>query len=402
MAITIGEDGLPSMAVEELAHASPEEIDAYRRAVALLRIHPLRVCALRAADVTGLSSDPRLMQLPGAKGADAAGIPPGRVRSLLETTMLMSNGTTHQRRRGAFTKTFAHPVVRRKREQVRAVADQIVDDLPRGKAFDFLDLCASRLPAEMIATVLGLPIEQSPWFARQVYSLSRCLTLPYDINNHDEVEAAAEALYHFVAETLAERRETPRDDFLSMLATDGSARALSPEELIYQVMSVIIGGSDTTRSAFNMAVGRLLQNRALWNEVQANRDLIPAAVNEALRLEPPVGGMPRYVPEPITIGELNVEAGQLLNLLTLSAMRDETCFARPEAFDLHREDHILPHPVFGGGAHRCLGEMLARIELEEGLAALMDGAPDIELVEMPRMLGNLGIRRSTPLIARIP
>ena len=58
--------------------------------------------------------------------------------------------------------------------------------------------------------------------------------------------------------------------------------------------------------------------------------------------------------------------------------------------------------MFGGGAHRCLGEMLARIELEEGLAALLDGAPDIEMLEAPKMLGISGIRRSTPLIARIP
>ena len=91
----------------------------------------------------------------------------------------------------------------------------------------------------------------------------------------------------------------------------------------------------------------------------------------------------------------------MMALSTLSAMRDETSVAAPETFDLNRQDTVRPHLVFGGGAHRCLGEMLARIELEEGLAALMDGAPDIELVEAPQMLGFGGIRRSTPLIARI-
>jgi cytochrome P450 family 103 len=80
---------------------------------------------------------------------------------------------------------------------------------------------------------------------------------------------------------------------------------------------------------------------------------------------------------------------------------DERHFQQPDEFRLHRADHKRPHPVFGGGAHRCLGEMLARIELEEGLAALMAGAPGIELVSAPHMEGTSGIRRTTPLMAII-
>ena len=402
MKTTIGEDGIPFLPAEELPNATLEDMDTFRRAAPLLRTHPMRLLALRAADVEKLPGDPRLVQLPGGPYCDAVGIPAGRCRSFLENFMLMSNGADHQRRRGAFTRTFAHPVVKAKRAQVRAVADRIVADLPRGEPFDFLDLCASRLPAEMIAEVLGLPVEQSSWFAHQVYSLSRCLMAPYDIEHHDEIEGSAEALYGFVAEALEARRQAPKDDFLSMLATDESARALDHEELIYQVMGVILGGSDTTRSGFNIMVGRLLGDRALWEEVKADRSLIPAAIDESLRLEPPVGNLPRYTPAAIAFGDLSVDAGQVLGLSTLSAMRDETRVKDPEKFDLHRTDHVRPHLVFGGGAHRCLGEMLARLELEEGLAALMDGAPGIEMIEAPRMLGLGGIRRSTPLIARIP
>lgn len=399
---TTGEDGIPFIPAEEFAEAPLSVVDDCRRAAPLLRTHPMRVLALRAEDVTRLATDPSLIQLPGANYADAVGIPPGRCRTFLENFMLMSNGEVHQRQRRTFATTFAHPVVRRKREEVRAVADAIVADLPRGQDFDFLDLCASRLPAEVIAQVLGLPVDQSRWFAREVYSLSRCLMVPYAIEAHDEIEAAAEALHTFVTDALDERRSAPRDDLLSMLATDETARALASEELTYQVMGLILAGSDTTRSGFNAAVGRLLEDRPLWDEVMAYRDLIPAAIDEALRIEPPVASLPRYVPAAVEIGGLTVEAGQVLSLSTLSAMRDDASLAAPETFDLHRKDHMRPHPVFGGGAHRCLGEMLARIELEEGLAALMDGAPTIEMVEAPVIQGVGGIRRSTPLIARIP
>lgn len=401
MDLVTGDDGLPVVSAEDLSRASLADIDDWRRHTPVLRSNPMRVVALRAEDVIRLISDPRLVQLPGAQYALVSGIPEGQVRNLLEGTMLMTNGPAHQHLRGAFNTTFAHPVVRRKREQVRAVADRIVADLPRDEPFDFLDLCASRLPAEVIATVLGLPVDQSAWFARQVYSLSRCLSVPYEIGAHDDIEAAAEALYHFTAESLDARRAAPRDDLLSMLVTDRSERALQPDELIHQVMTIILAGSDTTRAAFNMLVGRLLEQPARWDEVRADRTLIPAAIDESLRLDPPVGSLPRYVTAPVEFGTLTVPPGQVLGLSTLSAMRDENSHESPERFDLHRGHQLRPHPVFGGGAHRCLGEMLARIELEEGLAALMDGVPRIALVEPGGMVGFGGIRRATPLVVRI-
>ena len=187
-----------------------------------------------------------------------------------------------------------------------------------------------------------------------------------------------------------------------MLVSDESDRALENEELIYQIMGRILGGSDTTRSGFNMIVVRLLFDRSLWDKVQADRSLIPSAIDEALRLEPPVAGVARYNVASIEVAGVTLAAGQLVGLSTMSAMRDETRVSNPEIFDLHREDRQLLHVVLGAGAHRCLGEMLARLEMEEGLAALLDGAPDIEMVEAPKMVGVPGLRKSTPMIARIP
>ncbi|MEX0280390.1 MAG: cytochrome P450 [Arenibacterium sp.] len=402
MALKTGDDGLPFLPSEDFSKLSLSELDALRREHRVVRVHPMRVVALRNEDIHKLISDARLIQLPGPEYCAASGIAPGRCQSFLTNFMLMMNGPEHQRLRAAFARTFAHPVMRGKREDVRRVADRIVADLPRGEPFDFLDLCASRLPAEMIAEVLGLPVSQSRWFAEQVYSLSRCLMVPYDVANHDEIDAAAETLYQFVDEAMTMRRDSPQEDLLSMLATDESARALDPETLNYQVMGLILAGSDTTRSGFNVTVGLLLGNRSVWDEINANRDLIPQAIEEALRVAPPVGSTPRFSPAPVELPGTTIPAMQVVGLSTLSAMRDEEQLIDPERFDLHRKDAVKPNMVFGGGAHRCLGEMLARIEMEEGLAALMDAVPDIELVTAPRLLGNAGIRRSTPLIARIP
>ena len=400
MQTTIGDDGLPFLPLEDYVKLSLPQIDTLRREMPIIRTTPTRVSLLRDSDVRAMMSHPDLVQIPGPEFCDFVGIPAGRCRTFLETFMLMTNGEDHKHRRGAFARVFAHPVLRQKRNQVRVVANRVIADLPRGTPFDFLALCASRLPAEMIAEVLGLKTKDSVWFAQHVYSLSNCLMVPYV--GHDDIEASANALYDFAAATLEDRRKAPQDDLISMLVTDESDRALEDEELIYQIMGLILGGSDTTRSGFNMIVARLLSDRSLWDEVKADRNLIPSAIDEALRLEPPVAGVARYNVAPVEVAGVTLAAGQLVGLSTMSAMRDETKVSNPEVFDLHRKDRQLPHVVFGAGAHRCLGEMLARLEMEEGLTALLDGAPDIEMIEAPKMVGVLGLRKSTPMIARIP
>jgi cytochrome P450 len=102
----------------------------------------------------------------------------------------------------------------------------------------------------------------------------------------------------------------------------------------------------------------------------------------------------RVSAEPIELDGRVIPAGQFLTLSLMSAMRDEMAFAEPDSFDIHRADQRRLHLVFGGGPHRCIGEALARAELEEGLAALTERLPQLHLAgEPPRVEGHFGIRR---------
>jgi cytochrome P450 len=114
--------------------------------------------------------------------------------------------------------------------------------------------------------------------------------------------------------------------------------------------------------------------------------LIPGAVLEALRYEPSVAGFGRFTSEDIGIDDYLLPAHRLLTLSTLSAMRDPALYPEPDSFNIRRTDHPRWHMVFGGGAHRCLGEALARAELEEGLAALAARIPQMELKGEPAQL----------------
>ncbi|HEU0222773.1 MAG TPA: cytochrome P450 [Paracoccaceae bacterium] len=369
----------------------------------VIRMDENRYTAIRARDVMALLPDPRLCQLEGRDFVRFVGIPEGAAARFFTDFLVFSNGETHRRRRAPFARSFAHAAARALRPEIRRVADRIMAEMPRGRAFDFVEAVAGRVPGEMIASVLGIPQADVPHFTRLVYTLALAVGPVFPESRFAEIEAAAAELTDYTGRLLAERRRAPREDLLTRLLerTEGED-ALGPAELVFQVMTVILGGSDTTRSGFAMMVALLLQHPEQWAAVKVDPALIPGAVAEALRYQPPVGSLPRFTLEPIEIGGITVPGGVSLSLSTLSAMRDPELYADPDRFDIRRSDHPRLHLVFGGGVHRCLGEMLARLELEEALAALIAAAPGIRLAgEAPRMLGFGGIRLATPMAVRV-
>jgi cytochrome P450 len=168
-----------------------------------------------------------------------------------------------------------------------------------------------------------------------------------------------------------------------------------------QVIGLILGGSDTTLAGIAITLSLLLQHPDQWAAVKADPALIPGAVTEALRHEPPTGSLPRFCAKTFEVDGITIPAGVLVALSTLSAMRDEDVLADPDRFDITRADGPRLHMVFGGGPHRCLGETLARLEMEEALAAVIATAPGIELIEPARTEGYGGIRKVTPMMVRV-
>jgi cytochrome P450 len=226
------------------------------------------------------------------------------------------------------------------------------------------------------------------------------VTTIYPHEQHEMIESAAVELFDYVDAHLASRLQAPRGDLLSELVTSWQAdQSISFDSPIFQVIGMIIGGSDTTRAAFAKLVALLLQHRQAWEALKADGTLIPGAISEAMRFDPSVGSIPRITTEPVEISGAHLPAGTAMILSTLSALRDPVLYPDPDRFDIHRE-HPRLHPV-GSGPHRCIGEMLARLEMEEGLSALIAGAPDIEMESPPRMIGFGGIRQITPMPVRI-
>ena len=340
--------------------------------------------ALRAADVERLITDPATRQME-TDSIRARGVTQGTLFDFFSNSMLFTNGPDHRRRRAPVSRAFAWQLVAALRPRIRAVAEELIDAARSHRAMNFLDDFCALIPARLVSEVLGLPPEDIPKFTRCVYAMSRGINASFTPADLPAIDAAACELRDYVERLLASRRAAPREDFLSgFVKAIDEAGNLSPLEAVVQIMTLIIGGSDTTRAAMAVQVALLLEHREQWDAVCTEPELIPGAVSEALRYEPSVASVPRVTLQDLEIEDSVVLQGQLLTLSTMSAMRDPAVYAEPDRFDIRRIDQRSKHLVFGGGSHRCLGELLARAELEGALAALTSRLPSLEIVENRR------------------
>jgi cytochrome P450 len=384
----------PALSIAQLDQDPHGVFRRYRHLTPLLRRENLGYIAIRAADIEPLAFDPRTRQIETEQLA-ARGIHSGPLVELWSTSMLFSNGGEHRRRRAPMSRAFAFKLIEEMRPRIRTAVGQLIEQHLRDGELDFLDDFASLIPARIIAEILGIPPADVPHFTELVYSVSRSLSFSYAREEIQGMEASARQLMEYVDELLGARGSALNNEFLTSYSkTVTEAGDLSAAEILSQVVTIIIAGSDTTRGALAVQAALLLQHREQWDAVCADPALIPGAVSESLRYEPVVGSIPRFTVEDIEIDGYRVPRNSILSLSTLSAMRDPGQYVDPDRFNIRRTDHPRRHLVFGLGVHRCLGETLARAELEESLAALVSLLPQLELAGKPPSLqGHGGIRR---------
>lgn len=352
---------------------------------------------VRYADIMALISDTHTRQLE-TEALVYRGIAEGSLFDFYANSLLLSNAPAHARRRAPLSRAFAFRLIQDLRPHIRALVGGMLDEIGTRGETDFLAAFASPLPARLIADILGIPREEAPDFAAKVYTMTRGLGGFRD-EDFPAIEAAAADLMRYVENLLAERRREPREDFLSSyLARVDEDGTLSPIETLMQIVSVIVGGSDTTRFGLTSTVSQLLQKRAQWEALTADPALAPGAVLEGLRYEPPVGAIGRVVTVLVEIDGVRLEPGTVVNLSILSGQRDETVFAEPHVFDVGRQDHPRWSLSFGHGVHRCVGEALARAEMEEALIVLSQRLPGLTLAgDPPVAKGHTGIRGITAM-----
>lgn len=315
------------------------------------------------------------------------GIVSGPIFELVQTGMLFANGEAHQRRRSPVSRTFAFKLMDAMRPKASALTAELVETRIGQGPVDFVNEIAAQIPARLIADILGIPRSDLPVFMRWIADTSEALGY-VDPARREAIEASLAAFNAYVADLLNDRRAAPRDDFLTdYVAATARDASMTEGEIRTQVVGLILAGSDTTRGSLCMTLAHLLGHPDQWAAFCADPDgLKRGVVDEGLRFEPVVGGIPRIALKDLDIDGYHVPAGTPVVISLLSALRDPDVYAEPERFDIHRADHPRWHPIFGAGAHRCVGEALARAEMEEALATIARLAPNTLLVgDFPRL-----------------
>ncbi|MDK1374744.1 MULTISPECIES: cytochrome P450 [unclassified Sinorhizobium] len=356
---------------------------------------------LRANDVQTLVSDPRTRQIE-TELVRARGIFGGPVMDLVSNSLLFSNGDTHRRRRQPLSRCFAFRMMESLRPNVRSLAEELVTLKLGDGVMKLRDDYAAAIPAITIAGILGIPRCDVPLFTSLAYRVSKVLTTSWTQDDLPDIEAAINELSSYVSSVIDDRRKRPRADFLSdYVASGDEAAGMSALEAVMQIVSVVLGGTDTTRAAIVIMVGLLLDRQdGLWRALRHQPAMVAAAVSESLRFEPAVASIPRLAVEDISLDGYVIPRGSPVLLSTMSALRDPEVFVDPDHFNLTRPLGKW-HPVFGGGEHRCLGEALARIEMEEALAALLSSPLSLELGDQQLSIyGHAGIRQVDELLVR--
>ena len=328
----------------------------------------------RYADVKAISKDPQRFSSAGGIRPDQPGMP----------MMIDMDDPAHWGRRKLVNRGFTPKRVRASEPAVRAACTEILDAVCEQGEADLVYDIAAQLPMIMIGDALGVAPEDRAdllrWSDDMVSSQSGRATDEAFVKA-GEAFAAYEA---YARRVIAERAAEPRDDLMSVLVhaeVDGDR--LDDEEIIWESLLILVGGDETTRHVISEGVLELLRNPDQLAALQADPSLLPGAVEELLRWVTPLKNMCRTVVEDGAYetdrGTVQLRAGQKLMLLYHSANFDEAVFAQPRRFDIRRSPN--EHVAFGFGAHFCLGNSLARLEIKVMLEELLRRLPDLRLAD---------------------
>ncbi|GAA4216487.1 cytochrome P450 [Actinocatenispora rupis] len=325
----------------------------------------------RHADVRAAMSDPRL----SADDRDPAyprlvGAP--RVSGWL--SFLRMDGAAHARLRRMLIGEFTVRRVDAMRPGVQAAVDRLLDALAdRPQPADLLDAFALPLPSMVICQLLGVPYADREFFQRHSRTLVSVTATP------EEAATALRALDAYLDGLVAEKRRRPGDDLLSRVtAARIETGELLHDELVGMARLLLVAGHETTANMLGLGVLLLLRRPAALRALRTDRALVRPAVEELLRyLSVVQTSVARVATVDVEIGGAEIAAGEGVVLAIPAANHDEVAFVDPDVLDLRRDPRH--HVAFGYGVHQCIGQGLARVELDLALVSLLTRLPDLRL-----------------------
>jgi cytochrome P450 len=298
-------------------------------------------------------------------------------------TMLTLDEPEHTQFRSLVSQLFTASQIKKSESAVAGTIEAAISTFIDGpRAVDFMRVFAFPVPLQIISERLGIPDADREFFYAGATSAAGALRLsPLTPEAMVQRAQLALELQRLLVRLIEARRTQPRDDMITILATsrlEEADRQLTHGECLSILNQFLVAGHETTTSAFGWGMLLLARNPGLQERIRGNPAGIRTFVEETLRLESPVQGLPRLVTKDTHLGGCPLRAGSLIMLNYGAANRDERQFDRPDEVDIERPKAGM-QLAFGSGVHHCIGAPLARQELNLGFAALLDHMQDIRL-----------------------
>ena len=294
--------------------------------------------------------------------------------------MIDMDDPAHLLRRKLVNAGFTRKRVMDKVPSIERLCDTLIDAVcERGEA-DFVRDIAAPLPMAVIGDMLGVLPEERDQLLEWSDDLVCGLSSSADEQTIQKLMDTFAAYTAFTMGVIADRRAHPRDDLFSVLVnSEVDGQRMSDDEIVFETLLILIGGDETTRHTLSGGTEQLLRHPDQWQQLTADFDLLPGAVEETLRWTSPVKNMCRTVTADVDFHGTALRAGEKIMLMFESANFDESVFGDPENFRIDRNPNS--HMAFGFGTHFCLGNQLARLELKIMMTKVLTRLPDLRLAD---------------------
>jgi cytochrome P450 len=285
---------------------------------------------------------------------------------------------------------------------IRERAAKILDELPIGEPFNWVDRVSVELTTQMLCTLFDFPFEDR----RKLTRWSDIVTAGPDsdlVSSQEEAWAEIMECAGYFTNLWNQRvnAEVPGNDLISMMANAEATKNMEPMEFLGNILLLIVGGNDTTRNSISGGLLALNQHPDQYQKLRDHPELIPSMVSEVIRWQTPVAHMRRTAMADFELGGKTIKAGDKVVMWYVSGNRDEEAIENPTAFIINRA-RPRQHIAFGFGIHRCVGNRMAEMQLRVIWEEILKRFPTIQVVGEPVRATTSFLRAYKAMTAVIP